>query len=474
MGFYFRKSLGILGNLLKLNFSKSGIGISTGVKGARLVFGPAGTYVHLGRNGFYYRKYLGKGASKRKSQNDNKQYQELGLSDIPVSHITQNFDKITDSESQEFITEVQKKANKVDLIHVLGSYPLLIVVPLFFYFGILFFKEREKKVSEDVYENVTTISNSIANLRNQPSTSNSDVVYQARRGEKFLFLDSAEGNWIKVLRRPGDTLYVHKNLAGTVKVKTGTNQRIEKNPEADTKLYFLAGGGVLYVFWIFFLGYLDKRRKSVNLIYEKDDLLSEIESQIQSSFDDFMSSQGKWQIITSQKSLDLKYSSGAGTMVNRKLIKGYSSNEMPFKYFKTNVKVPVIKLMTTQLFFFPDILLLKRGNELAGLQYDNIILESGMTRFVESDRLLSDANEIDFTFQYVNKDGGPDRRFSNNRRLPVCLYSQYSIASGNGFNAFIMTSKQGAMDSFFEVLRMLAKIEASEDKIDEILNNGNF
>ena len=74
MGFYFRKSKSL--GPVRLNFSKSGLGVSTGVKGARLSFGPRGTYVNLGRNGIYYRKKLGgnnAGSKKpnRKAIHDN-------------------------------------------------------------------------------------------------------------------------------------------------------------------------------------------------------------------------------------------------------------------------------------------------------------------------------------------------------------------------------------------------------------------
>ena len=58
MGFYIRKQKKL--GLVNLNLSKSGLGFSTGVTGARLVFSPNGTYVHLGRHGLYYRKKLSK------------------------------------------------------------------------------------------------------------------------------------------------------------------------------------------------------------------------------------------------------------------------------------------------------------------------------------------------------------------------------------------------------------------------------
>jgi hypothetical protein len=57
MGFFFRKSIGF--GLFRLNLSKSGLGVSTGIKGARIWTGPRGTYVQVGREGFYYRQKLG-------------------------------------------------------------------------------------------------------------------------------------------------------------------------------------------------------------------------------------------------------------------------------------------------------------------------------------------------------------------------------------------------------------------------------
>ena len=62
MGFYFRKSVNF--GPFRLNFSKSGIGVSTGVKGFRVGTGPNGNYVHMGRNGIYYKKTFGKNNNK--------------------------------------------------------------------------------------------------------------------------------------------------------------------------------------------------------------------------------------------------------------------------------------------------------------------------------------------------------------------------------------------------------------------------
>ena len=66
MGFYLRKSF--RAGPIRFNLSKSGIGVSAGVTGARLGVSSTGrAYVHGGRGGLYYRQSLGSGSGLRRS-----------------------------------------------------------------------------------------------------------------------------------------------------------------------------------------------------------------------------------------------------------------------------------------------------------------------------------------------------------------------------------------------------------------------
>jgi len=57
MGFYIRKSFKL--GPIRLNVSRSGLGMSAGVKGARFGINAGGKkYVHVGRGGLYYRENL--------------------------------------------------------------------------------------------------------------------------------------------------------------------------------------------------------------------------------------------------------------------------------------------------------------------------------------------------------------------------------------------------------------------------------
>lgn len=52
---------------IRLNLSKSGIGLSFGITGLRIGTGPKGPYFHAGRGGLYFRKSLNK---KQDNQNE--------------------------------------------------------------------------------------------------------------------------------------------------------------------------------------------------------------------------------------------------------------------------------------------------------------------------------------------------------------------------------------------------------------------
>jgi hypothetical protein len=57
MGFSFRKSINL--GILRINFSKSGIGFSIGIFGFRIVKPAKGKpYFQTGKNGLHYRKTL--------------------------------------------------------------------------------------------------------------------------------------------------------------------------------------------------------------------------------------------------------------------------------------------------------------------------------------------------------------------------------------------------------------------------------
>ena len=63
MPFFLRKAIST--GPFRFNLSKSGVGLSVGVKGLRFgLLGPRGNYIYAGRGGLYYRKSLNSAGQK--------------------------------------------------------------------------------------------------------------------------------------------------------------------------------------------------------------------------------------------------------------------------------------------------------------------------------------------------------------------------------------------------------------------------
>lgn len=148
-----------------------------------------------------------------------------------------------------------------------------------------------------------------------------------------------------------------------------------------------------------------------------------------------------WRIMQTSKVIDRKYSGGASNTVNRTACA--ASTKAPFP-FRANVKVAAFKVKKETLIFLPDKLFIIQGSKIGALNYSDISSHPHTTRFIESEAVPKDAQIVGQTWKYVNKSGGPDRRFKDNRQLPICLYGELELTSTSGLNTVIMYSNPDA------------------------------
>ena len=144
-----------------------------------------------------------------------------------------------------------------------------------------------------------------------------------------------------------------------------------------------------------------------------------------------------WRIMQTSKVIDRKYSGGASNTVNRTACA--ASTKAPFP-FRANVKVAAFKVKKETLLFLPDKLFIIQGSKIGALNYSDISSHPHTTRFIESEAVPKDAQIVGQTWKYVNKSGGPDKRFKDNRELPICLYGEIELKSASGLNTILMFS----------------------------------
>lgn len=332
MGFYFRKSKSF--GPFRLNLSKSGLGLSTGIKGARLSFGPRGTYVNMGSGGLYYRKKLGGKKHFAKRNNIYNQTKETQYNE-QTSEINIREESLLKSFEETALFDDIKKAKNFRTLFItlaIVLFALSCAIPLFF---------------------------------------------------------------IPLC--------------------------------------------VLAILSIVFKGLF---KATINY---------ELDSSAQSAWDDFIKSlllfkdsKRIWLVESSTTVYNRKTNAGASSTVKRSAIKNVKCilpNKANIFKIKSNNTAFQIVSDKVSILLLPSFIIVKKGRKCYGYSYSTVDISASSTPFIESvSTVPKDAEIIRWTWQYVNKNGGPDMRYSNNPKLPVCNYGVFSISTENGTQIQLYTS----------------------------------
>ena len=176
---------------------------------------------------------------------------------------------------------------------------------------------------------------------------------------------------------------------------------------------------------------------TIDLDYDiDDDLQSVIEKKMQPMIKVAQSAK-TWRILSSNRVIDTKYSAGATSTIKRINCTTSRKSVFPFKF-----ETSAVSFITPQetIIFLPDKLFVIKDCKIIAIDYCDIQTNASTTQFVEEEVVPSDAKIIGKTWRYVNKSGGPDRRFKNNKEIPICLYGTLNLTSSTGLNTVIMFS----------------------------------
>lgn len=344
MGFYIRKSVSV--GPFRFNFSKSGIGVSTGVKGLRVGTGPRGNYISVGRGGLYYRATLPSGSAQLSPSITPGQSQSLpqpipnSISGVgPMVELESGpISAMQDSSSTDLLNELNGKAKRPNYWKWTASFGLI---------------------------GISTIS-------------------------------AGAPPWLMPV-----------SLASL----------------AILTLYFALRDNVA---------------KTTVLCYQLEHENEHAFERLHESFEQLASCRKTWRIDAQAEVHDQKYHAGASAVVKRKdaqFGKGLPPN------VKANLEVPFVKAGKTTLYFMPDRVLVFASSGVGAVSYKDLQVDSMSRQFIESGPVPGDATVVGRTWKYVNKSGGPDKRFKDNRELPIALYEEITFRSQSGLNELFQISK---------------------------------
>jgi len=198
----------------------------------------------------------------------------------------------------------------------------------------------------------------------------------------------------------------------------------------------------------------DALEKTVVLFYNFDSDMEAAYAQLHTAASQLAGCAEARHIEASGKVHDRKYHAGASDLVRRK---NTSIRKAEPPYVKTNIETVAVGVGRQTLYFFPDRVLVYDQNGVGAVGYQELRIDVSATRFIESESVPRDAEVVDRTWKYVNKSGGPDKRFKDNKELPVCLYEEITLSSQSGLNEVLQLSRCGFGNGLFEAISLLGK-----------------
>lgn len=207
---------------------------------------------------------------------------------------------------------------------------------------------------------------------------------------------------------------------------------------------------------------LDRYRRSVKVVLEPQDAIAQIADAIAEAFQDLVACHSVWRIQAQGTTGDWKRNAGATTLCRRARINPQFGKP---DSIRGRVKFPALRSGAESIYLLPDAALIITRGSVAAVNYHELLISNQRTKFVEEERLPSDAVVVDYTWRYVNKRGGPDARFNSNARLPMCIYGELTFQSGGGLNSRFQYSNPEAADSLCRVLDVLHRTTAKFPKV---------
>jgi hypothetical protein len=210
--------------------------------------------------------------------------------------------------------------------------------------------------------------------------------------------------------------------------------------------------GALLTVWLF---WRDQVRRAVVVFYEVDGPAQTRFQLLLNEFGPVCRASGAWHVLARgalQSTHQRKVNAGAGHLIHRRPLRRDLRGPV---HLRTNVAVPSLQSAERSVYFLPDRVLLRDGATYADLSYSAITATWSEQWFIEVGAIPSDAQQVGTTWKFANLSGGPDRRFKNNRRLPILRYADVRLTGAGGFTVLWSFSTSSAAQALADAVSRL-------------------
>lgn len=172
---------------------------------------------------------------------------------------------------------------------------------------------------------------------------------------------------------------------------------------------------------------------TIRLEIDSEDVFIDLYKNVRKAFALSMRSKKIWDLTSSKQTNRVAERTSASSTVTRTEV-DLSEQSLPIIQ-TSQAALCFHNVNGGNLYLYPGFVIVYESKvEFAVVNYTDLSVTFKQTRFIESEKVPEDTKIIDHTWFKVNKDGSPDRRFSNNFQIPVVQYAELHFKSGSGLN----------------------------------------
>jgi len=206
----------------------------------------------------------------------------------------------------------------------------------------------------------------------------------------------------------------------------------------------------------YFIAVWNRERRTARLLYDVDDDEILARLAVCNTVGAALSQAAKlWHVYASVNTEDYKRNAGASTLIARTPT---LSRPGSLAHLELNIEPWCLPVGPQRLLFLPDRLLIQEKGSFAAIAYGELSSSHEVIRFIEEEAVPDDSRQVDATWRFVNKSGGPDRRFNENRQLPILEYGRLTLCSPAGLTIIIQSSNPEATRAAAEALGQLREM----------------
>ena len=206
----------------------------------------------------------------------------------------------------------------------------------------------------------------------------------------------------------------------------------------------------------------DPEKNIFHLLYDMDSSAVSHWKATNESLSGLAGAEKLWHVTSQTSTNDWRRNGGSSELDNR--VAATLALQAPL-FVQANVTPFCLQLQAKHLAFLPDGIWVfsetdtndKSTGSYRVYMYSDVSLEYETLSFHESGNVPSDTQVTGHIWQYVNKDGSPDRRFRDNYQLSICEYGGITLHLGSDLSLLIQASSALIARQFVEALQRATK-----------------